>query len=321
MTGAGRAVVWSHVALPWVLGGPGAVWAVVRLGGWDLWYPAAQLIAFTPYVAASSLLPLAILLAMRRWPAAVVAGLTSAALIACVLPRAVPDGDALAGATGPRLRVMTANVLAGNASAGELVRLVRDHRVDVLALQELTEGMVTDLEAAGLAGELPFRVVYAARGAGGSGIFARRPLRDRGVRMNPLWFGQARAELAESGLLIESVHPVAPSERSRMPDWRESFANQQPATVGGPLRVLAGDFNATLDHSVLRSLISSGYRDAAEVVGKGFTGTWGPYDGDWIPPVTLDRVLADRRIGVIDVQVFDLPGSDHRPVLAILRLP
>ena len=85
--------------------------------------------------------------------------------------------------------------------------------------------------------------------------------------------------------------------------------------------ILAGDFNATLDHSVLRSLISTGYRDAADVVGKGFVGTWGPYDGDRIPPVTLDRVLADKRIGVVDVAVFDLAGSDHRPVMATLTLP
>lgn len=320
-SGAGRRVKSILVALPWFLGGPGAIWAVVRLGGWDQWYPATQLIAFTPYVAALSLLPLAILVVMRHWPAAVVAGLTSVALAACVIPRAVPDGDALAGASGPQLRVLTANVLAGRASAAELVGLVREHRVDVLALQEVTPGFATDLDRAGVAEVLPFRVAYPDHSVVGSAIFARHALRDDGVRVNPLEFGQAKAELVEFGLLIESVHPVAPALRSRMPGWRQSFANQPVATVDGPLRVLAGDFNATLDHSVMRSLLSSGYRDAADVAGKGLTGTWGPYDGDRIPPVTLDRVLADRRIGVVDVHIFHLTGSDHRPVLAILRLP
>jgi len=87
------------------------------------------------------------------------------------------------------------------------------------------------------------------------------------------------------------------------------------------MRVLAGDFNATLDHSPLRDLIDSGYRDAADAVGNGFVGTWGPYDGDPIPPVTLDRVLVDRRIRVESTKVFGLPNSDHRALLAVVTLP
>jgi hypothetical protein len=37
--------------------------------------------------------------------------------------------------------------------------------------------------------------------------------------------------------------------------------------------------------------------------------------------VTFDRVLADRRIGVVEVRVFGIPGGDHRAVLAVLQLP
>jgi endonuclease/exonuclease/phosphatase family metal-dependent hydrolase len=85
--------------------------------------------------------------------------------------------------------------------------------------------------------------------------------------------------------------------------------------------VLAGDFNATLDHSGLRRLIRTGYRDAAATVGAGLAGTWGPYDGDPIPPVTIDHVLVDRRVRVRSVSVHRVPGSDHRAVLAELALP
>ena len=307
-------------ALPWTLVAPGAIWAVVRLGGWDQWYPAAQLIAFTPYVLAGSLLALAATALLRRWPATVVAALTVAALAACVLPRALPDSEA-PPATGVPLRVMTANVLAGRASAATLVRLVTEDHVDVLAVQELTPAFATALGQAGMADVLAFKVLYPRPGVIGSGVYSRFALRDDGVRDNPYRYGQAKAVLIETGVMIESVHPVAPSEASSLPGWRRSLTHQPPATVDGPLRVLAGDFNATLDHSLLRSLIAGGYRDAADVMGEGLTGTWGPYDGDLIPPVTLDRVLADRRIGVTSVEVFDLPGSDHRPVLAALVLP
>lgn len=300
---------------------PGASWVVVRLGGWDHWYPAAQLIAFTPYVAAASLVPLVIVALLRRWAATAVAALTALALAVCVLPRGLADGDALAGARGPELRVLTANVLAGNASATTLAALVREHNVDVLAVQELTPRFLAALDRAGLPGLLAHRVAYPGSSVDGSGIFARLPLRDDGLRFQALGFGQAAATLTDLGIAIESVHPVAPSERRRLPAWRRSLQAQPRATMDGPMRILAGDFNATLDHSLLRTLISDGYRDAAAVVGKGLTGTWGPYDGDRIPPVTLDRVLADRRIGVRQVEIFDLPGSDHRPVLAVLVLP
>ncbi|WP_117213160.1 endonuclease/exonuclease/phosphatase family protein [Allorhizocola rhizosphaerae] len=312
---------WARGALPWLVVVPGAVWAIVRLGGWDQWYPATQLIAFTPYVALAS--PLAVLIAalMRHRPAAAVAGLTALTLTICVTPRGLPDRDPLAGADGRELRVLTANVRAGRADAAQLVEYVRSERVDVLAIQELTQSFVAKLDRAGIAELLPHRVVYPYPGVIGSGVYSREPLRDDGVTMNPHNFGQVKAELLASRVLIESVHPVAPADGSRQDGWRRSFANQQPATIDGPLRVLAGDFNATLDHSLLRTLISSGYRDAAAVVGKGFTGTWGPWHGNPIPPVVLDRVLADRRIGVRDVRVFGLTGSDHRAVLAILVLP
>ncbi|MEV4412319.1 endonuclease/exonuclease/phosphatase family protein [Catellatospora sp. NPDC049609] len=311
-------------ALPWALALPAAVWAVLRLAGWDTWYPMAQLMAFTPYVAAGSLVPLAVLLVWRRWTAAAVAGVAALALVAVVAPRFLADGDALAGARGQALRVMSANVLVGSAGPDTLVALVREHRVDVLALQEVSPDYLAAADAAGMRDELPFRVDYAVPGVEGSAVLSRHPLRDDGVRVNPGGFRQARAEVSVPGggsVLVESAHPLAPWADFVTPLWARGFDDQPRATPDGPVRVLLGDFNATLDHHLLRELIDSGYRDAAEVLGRGLTGTWGPYDGNMIPPVTLDRVLADRRVGVRDFRVLDLPGSDHRPVYAELVLP
>jgi len=307
-------VRWQQVVC-WVAVVPAAIWALFRVAGWDTWYPATQVMAFTPYIAALSLLPLALTVLLRRWDAAIVAGLTVAVLAACVLPRWIADRDPLAGANGGELRVLTANLRVGGGDAETLARIVREERVDVLALQEVTPEFVAR------AGELlPYRVVYAKPGVGGSAIYSRLPLRDDGVR-NPWGFSQAKAELTGLNVLIESVHTVAPVEAASSPGWRQSFADEPRATVDGPIRILAGDFNATLDHSLVRDLIASGYRDAAAAVGNGFDGTWGPYDGDRIPPVTLDRVLADRRVGVISTRVFPMPNSDHRALLAVLKLP
>jgi hypothetical protein len=37
--------------------------------------------------------------------------------------------------------------------------------------------------------------------------------------------------------------------------------------------------------------------------------------------ITIDHVLADRRFGVAEYGVDDLPGSDHRAIHATLVLP
>jgi endonuclease/exonuclease/phosphatase (EEP) superfamily protein YafD len=306
--------------LCWAVAAPGVLWAAVRLLGVERG-PLVQLLAFTPYVAAASLIPVALALALRRWWPAGVAAVAAVALIAVVAPRAV-GGAADTG--GPTLRVLTANLLAGAGDAETLVRLVRQHEVDVLAVQEFTPEAATRLDAHGLAELLPHRQLNPVVGTAGSGLYSRFPLTGTGVRTNQGGFTQAFGTLTAPGAApttVESVHPAAPYALEKLRDWKRDLDGQPRATPDGPVRVLAGDFNATLDHAPLRRLLSSGYRDAADAAGAGLTGTWGPYDGDRIPPVTIDHVLVDRRVGVRDVSVLRLPGSDHRPVYAELALP
>jgi hypothetical protein len=196
--------------------------------------------------------------------------------------------------------------------------------VDVLALQEFTPDAAAELDRLGLTGLLPYRQLNPVWGVTGSALYSRFPLHDSGTRRNAGGFTQAYGTLAVPGappLLVESVHPRAPITPPHLGFWRTDLEAEPPATPDGPLRILAGDFNATLDHAPLRALLRTGYVDAAEATGAGLTGTWGPYDGDRIPPVTIDHVLVDRRIAVREVSVHPLPRSDHRPVLASFTLP
>ncbi|HYN95760.1 MAG TPA: endonuclease/exonuclease/phosphatase family protein [Pilimelia sp.] len=301
----------------WLLLAPGVAWAVVRVAGLERG-PLVQLLAFTPYVAAWSVLPPVVALFARRWRAAAVAGAAAVALLGCVVPRVHTDPDP-GPRTGSPLRVLTANLLGGGVAAGALVDLVRRERVDALALQEFTPEMGAELRGRGLARDLPFAVTGKD-----SALYSRHPLRDTGVRENPGPFQQAYGTVERPGaapVYVESVHPMSPYAVSVLSDWRADLAAQTPADPGGQVRVLAGDFNATLDHAPLRRLLRTGYRDAAATVGAGLAGTWGPYDGDPIPPVTIDHVLVDRRVGVRAVRVYPLPGGDHRAVLAELVLP
>jgi endonuclease/exonuclease/phosphatase (EEP) superfamily protein YafD len=316
----------------WLLVLPGLAWAVVRLVGIERG-PLVQLLAFTPYVAAWSLVPLAVSLSLRKWWVAGVAAVVVLAFASMVLPRWIGSGKpASAGgkpAEGRTVRVLTANLLFGRADPATLLGLVRDRRVDVLTLQEYTPEAEDALKRAGIATLLPYRETHSAGGGGGSAVYARLPLGDGGVRANPCGFLQAYATFALPGrrpVLVESAHPAAPTDLKNLDCWRTDLAGQPsatdpPATPDGPVRVLAGDFNSTLDHRALRRLVGRGYRDAAESVGKGLVGTWGPYDGSLVPPVTIDHILVDRRIGVRAVSVYRIPGSDHRAVFAELAIP
>jgi endonuclease/exonuclease/phosphatase family metal-dependent hydrolase len=312
--------------MTWLLVVPGLVWAVLRLGGWDRGI-LVQLLSFTTYVAAFAWLPLIFALTRRQWPAALVALIAAVALTVMVLPRALPGRSP---ATGVRLQVMTSNMLLGGADPKAIVDLVRAHDIDVLAVQEFSPEAEAGLKAAGLDQLLPYSSLGAEAGASGSGLYSRFPITDPGVSRNGGGFNQAYGTITPPGaepLLVESAHPAAPYSVKALKDWRADLLAEPHATgpkgMGhGTARILLGDFNSTLDHAELRNLISHDYRDAAATVGKGLVPTWGIYHGPRrLPPITIDHVLVDQRIGVREVQVHRIPQSDHRAVLAWLTVP
>jgi len=131
----------------------------------------------------------------------------------------------------------------------------------------------------------------------------------------------AAATRIRGGPMVQllAVHPAAPDPGS-VDEWRDDLNALPDAEPHGRVHVLAGDFNATLDHAELRQLIGTGYEDAASVVGAGLHGTWP--EGRKVPPaVVIDHVLADKRVGVRAVSVHTIPSTDHRAVFAELVLP
>jgi endonuclease/exonuclease/phosphatase family metal-dependent hydrolase len=169
--------------------------------------------------------------------------------------------------------------------------------------------------------------VSPAPGGGGSGLFSRHPIDEPGIRTHaPIPLTQASATVHVPGagpILIESAHPYPPRPR-RVEAWSSNLRNQPAPAPGDPPRILLGDFNATLDHAALRELLRTGYRDAASARGRGLLPTWPcrtvtlPF---WTPPVTLDHVLTDHRIGVREFTTRPAAESDHNPVVAELVLP
>ena len=306
--------------LRWGLAGALVAWTVVRLLGLERGWPLVPLFAFTPWAAAFALL-CALLGAVLRWRLFTLVCLACGLILAvAIAPRVIPN-RAPEDAQGVRLRVLAINVAGNPETAGTVRALVRRYRPDVLSVLELPPEVVTAYDVAGIDELLPHQVLEPRPAFEGTGLYSRIPLR---VAPGPsdTEFAIAAASMAPRGaapLEVYAIHARAPTSPSETRQWREDLRALPPTGDGG-MRILAGDFNATLDHHELRRLIGRGYHDAAEQAGNGLRMTWS--DESRLPPlVAIDHVLADRRMRVASARVVTVPGSDHHGVLAELVLP
>lgn len=307
--------------LPLALAAPWAVCAGLRATGLERRWPLVPAISFVPYAAASSVLPLAVAIARRSPAATAVSAAAAAVLAGATVARTRGAADT---SPGPRVRVVSANLLHGRADPHAVVELVRRLDADVLCLVELTPSADRAFRDAGLADLLPHEHVRGHRPgappAAGGAVWTRLEVLDRGGA--PGRFEQPVVRLAVPGapdLEVTAVHTDPPMSAARTRRWEREMA-QLPAAGGDVLRVLAGDFNATPDHATFRRLLARGYADAGARLGRALVHTWTPERRSQ-PRLTIDHVLADRRVGVAAFSVHDLPGSDHRAVAAELVLP
>ena len=300
----------------WLLVAGCAAWAVVRLFGLERGFPLVPLVAYTPIAAGAAVVVIVVAAVLRQRAAALVAAALAVALAAVVVPRALGGPTEPAGGSGPVLRVLTANMLRGRGSPEALVAVARRTRAHIVSVQELTPELALALDRAGFAELLPERVLDT-RADRRNGLYARVPLRARTV--DPYVAAEVRVRGA-AAVEVLAIHATAPIQDLRVAQWREQLRALPAASPGGPLRILAGDFNATLDHAELRSVLDRGYEDAAATVGAGLRATW-PAGRRLPPPVAIDHVLADRRCGFRGVTVHPIAGSDHRAVLAEVLLP
>jgi len=267
----------------------------------------------------------------RRWRVAVLAG---ALLIVCatlalpsLLTKTVPPGP-------DDLVVMSANLEFGRADAQDVVVAVREHRVDVLVLVEITPTAVERLRLAGLDSILPESVGQSRKDAGGTIIRSRIPLTllaselarpspdgqgsvDGHVPARP--FGQPVVSIQRPGfdVVLRAVHALPPG-LSGATAWRSSLADlqswreDQPA---GQAVVMAGDFNSSQSHPGFRRVAET-LTDAHRLAGLGWVRTW-PM-GSRVPPfIQLDHVLV-RGMQVVDAGTITIADTDHRAVWARL---
>ena len=124
------------------------------------------------------------------------------------------------------------------------------------------------------------------------------------------------------GPTIIAVHAVAPIQWE-MSNWRSDLDWLATRCATGDV-IMAGDFNATVDHmaglETSAPAVLCACSDAAITAGSGAVGTW-PTAAPALLGSPIDHVLATSNWRVASMNVIatsDAAGSDHRPIVARL---
>ena len=244
---------------------------------------------------------------------AAAAALLAALNLVVVAP--APEGSARAAADGAALRVLLANVEVGNDRYGDLARLVRRERPDVVGVIELDRSWAGELER-----RLPAfdeRLLVAREDAYGIGILSRVPLDARIERFPrdgpPTIVAQARPPGAPAlTLVLTHVHtPFAGSIHER---HLEALAAARPR-LGSRLAV-CGDFNAVPWSSAFRRLADRGLTDLYDGSLAGYSWpTWSP-----LLRLPIDNCLVGG-LAVREHRRGPNVGSDHFPLIVDLLVP
>lgn len=223
------------------------------------------------------------------------------------------------------VRVLSYNIRSLRDDAEAVAAVIRGCDPDIVCIQEAPRFFRWRTKCAVLASESGLLVVTGGRPAGAMLLLAslrmrvvaahdvllskKRGLHQRGMAIATFEVGAARLTVASIHLGLEA------SERQRHVDeiLLRASAFQHPV-------ILAGDINEEPSGPAWRTLAAD-YRDAYDVSPSG-----GEYTYSATRPVRrIDGIFASSEVEVLECGVPDVAGieraSDHRPVLAVLRLP
>lgn len=303
-------------------------------------FPLVQIVSFRGLlvVAFAAACVLALLFALARpirgfaLSLALIAGVAAIANGGIMLSRGL-GGDTLPAATDTSLRVMTWNT-AGSATPAEAVaKTAVAMDADIVALPETT---VENGEAIAIAMREMGRPMwvhhtdYDGWAAQSTTMLISPELGDYSV-IESSSDGSSNTRVVPSvvampvdgdGPIVVAAHAVAP-RASDMDDWQADLQWLADQCVEANV-IMAGDFNATLDHMAGLGVDGSAMGkcdDAAAHTGNGAVGTWSSaYPA--LAGAPIDHVMYGshwRPTGSVVLRSMDDSGSDHRPVVVQLE--
>jgi endonuclease/exonuclease/phosphatase (EEP) superfamily protein YafD len=283
---------------------------------------AAAVQAWRPHLAASALAGAALLVTRRR-ARPLAAALAAAGVVAGKpVVRRVVRGPATSPGRG-EVTVLTANVRHGQADTAALAALVAREGPDFVVLPEGGRDFRDKLMPL-LAG-LGYRSWVASGGRARDGDDVTLLVGEGAGRVRVRSVTRMRLPHLEvsGGILgqrtLHAVHTTAPMSRRGTAWWHAELALIAGWCAGPVPPLVVGDLNATLDHPPLGAALGR-CRSAAAGTGQGLVGTFPAGVPRWLG-IQIDHVLVPDEAITTRFDVFDVMGSDHRAVLARVRLP
>jgi vancomycin resistance protein VanJ len=325
-----RRIDWTALGWLYIMGI--GVWFVLRVWLFDgLWWLAVlNTVAFYLFVPLGILMPLALI--ARRWQLAVGLLLPVALLLGLFGPAVLPPNTPSPNPTTD-IRVMTFNILGCNQRCDAIAQLIQAERPDIVGMQELNAASARVLSER-LAAQYPHQALPQTTGVNGMGLFSRFPLREvESVALPPLNLAiRATVDLAAQPVTVLVVH-LTPNLLFHTPvrEWpayaqanyaqRKAEIARLSAIVQAEQRPLLLLCDCNLSdtseaYHTLRAVLQDTFADAGW--GLGHTVLLG---GLPIPLQRLDYIWRSRSWLAIAARVGDSAGgSDHRPVIAMVRL-
>jgi endonuclease/exonuclease/phosphatase (EEP) superfamily protein YafD len=288
-----------------------------ELFGLDEVTPFAQLVAFRPQELVL-VLALALLMLVRRgWRiAAVLAG--ALALVGGGLTAPRRFSDARPAPAGSRvLTIMVANVLGGGARAADVAQVIRDRKPDLVSLPEAQvdvreeiHAQLQDLQYKGFTVQ-PSKAVESA-----TSVLVASSLGNVSFGSEPgTTFGNIFVTGGNLGQIRLIVYHGFPPLTDSVTTWKNDLQHVRRWCTEDPPTIVAGDFNATLDHADFRHALGGYCRSIAPTVGGGLQGTW-PADQPAVLRTQIDHVVVTRQFEPGRFTTYPIEGTDHRAVVA-----
>jgi endonuclease/exonuclease/phosphatase (EEP) superfamily protein YafD len=277
---------------------------------------------FTPHALLLWLYALVVIAVTARRKAKWLAVLTAFGLV-CNALAVLPYADALLKPTslrtGTALRVMTLNLRFGYADTDGVGVLVDEQAAQVLVLTEISQSSAAQLTEK-LKKSLPYQAGTPDLdgGAAGTMIFSRYPLTV--VDTAQTGYHSVAVEVADPAgrYVIAGIHAVNPIRcfESWLTDG-SAIAALTTRQMSSPL-IVAGDFNATAEHLLLRRILATGLTDAVRQAGPVWSPTY-PTDIPLLPPlIGIDHILLNSRFHANKTHTVPIKGSDHLGLVAEL---
>jgi len=228
-------------------------------------------------------------------------------------------------------KIAAANLYANNNNEKKVAKELLSLDSDVIILLEYTKNILTENF-----GNYNFILNEPKKGVRGILILLKKEYNAKSILIESPFksqcsfpFGTMRISLNDINISIIAVHippPVKGCAEGRKPTIMEvqkwikdgKLVKDLGACRKDDFVIVAGDFNSLPGEKIMKDFKKKGMVDSVVKSKFAFEGTWSMYDK--FPKIfRIDYIFVSKHLNLVHSDVFSVPGSDHRGVIAQIK--